>query len=317
MSTQDVGGASEMSGVHPVHPFYWSMRRELWEHRSIYLAPLAVALVVLLSALVHTLRIPEGAIPFHRLTEVSPTYLRFASISLYSVVSGILAATAALVGWFYCLDALHGERRERSVLFFRSLPVSDATTVLSKAIVGIGLVPLIALVIGAALYFVLLSIASIVLAANGVSAALLLGHTGFGETLVIHLYLAVAAILWSSPLFAWAIFVSSWARRATLLWALLPPAALGLAEVLAFRTHHVWDMLGERFSGGLRYAFTESAGAFDRQEFRLEPEHFPDSLLTLLDPLRFLSQPGLWLGLLVAAGLIVASIWMRRYRESL
>jgi ABC-2 type transport system permease protein len=118
-------------------------------------------------------------------------------------------------------------------------------------------------------------------------------------------------------LYAWAIFVSSWVRRATFLWALLPPAAIGLAEGLAFNTQHFTTMIGKRLSGGLEHAFAESAHALDREEFRLEPENFPDSLFSLLDPTRFLSQPGLWIGLAVAAAFIAASIWMRRYREPL
>ena len=49
--------------------------------------------------------------------------------------------TAFLVGVFYCLDALHGERRDRSILFWKSLPVSDLTTVLAKASVPCRVLP--------------------------------------------------------------------------------------------------------------------------------------------------------------------------------
>jgi ABC-2 type transport system permease protein len=138
-----------------------------------------------------------------------------------------------------------------------------------------------------------------------------------GESIAVHVYTATAVILWCAPLYAWAIFVSSWVRRATFLWALLPPAAISLAEGLAFGTQHFSTMISQRFSGGLEYAFVASARGFDKGEFKLEPENFPDSLLSLLDPVRFVSQPGLWIGLIIAAGFIAASIWMRRYREPL
>jgi ABC-2 type transport system permease protein len=135
--------------------------------------------------------------------------------------------------------------------------------------------------------------------------------------LLVHVYAALAAILWCAPLYAWAIFVSSWVRRATFLWALLPPAAIALVEGLAFGTQHFMTMMGQRFSGGLQYAFVESAGQFEDDDFMKNPDNFPDSLLSLLDPARFFSQPGLWIGLAVAAAFIAASIWMRRYREPL
>jgi ABC-2 type transport system permease protein len=300
-----------------IRPFYWSLRRELWENRSIYIAPIAVALVVLVSALINIFQIPDGAVPFQRLQEISPQYLRIAGISLYGIVSAILAITAGIVGWFYCLDALYSERRERSVLFWKSLPISDTTTVLSKVLIGMGIVPLIALAVGIALYLLLLVIASIVLMANGVNGTLLLANSGMGEALVVHVYAAIAAILWCAPLYAWAIFVSSWVRRATFLWALLPPAAISLAEGLAFGTQHFVTMMSKRFSGGLEYAFVQSAEQFENDDFMKNPDNFPDSLLSLLDPARFVSQPGLWIGLVVAAAFIAASIWMRRYREPL
>jgi ABC-2 type transport system permease protein len=300
-----------------VRPFYWSLKREVWENRSIYIAPIAVAAIMFVSALINLVSIPDGTIPFHRLLEVSPHYFRIASISLYSVIVVILGITAGIVGWFYCLDALYGERRERSVLFWKSLPVSDTTAVLSKVLTGMVVVPLIALVVGIALYLVLMLLASIVLMANGVNGALLFANSAFGELLVVNVYVATVAILWSAPLYAWAMFVSSWVRRATFLWALLPPAAIGLAEGLAFNTQRFTAMIGKRLSGGIEYAFVESAHAIDTKEFRLQPENFPDSLLSLLDPARFLSQPGLWIGLVIAAAFIAASIWMRRYREPL
>jgi ABC-2 type transport system permease protein len=300
-----------------IRPFYWSLRREVWENRSIYIAPIAVALLVLVSAIINVMRIPDGAVPFHQLLEVSPQYLRFAGIGLYGMVAAILGITAGIVGWFYCLDALHSERRERSVLFWKSLPISDSTTVLSKVAIGMIIVPLVALVIGLALYVLLLVVGTVVLMTNGVSGTSLLANTGIEETLVVHLYAATAAILWSAPLYAWAIFVGSWVRRATFLWALLPPAAIALAEALAFGTQHFSTMMGKRLSGGLEYAFIVSANKVEDGDFFDNPERFPDSLLSLLDPGRFLSQPGLWIGLGVATVFVAASIWMRRHREPL
>jgi ABC-2 type transport system permease protein len=303
--------------VARVRPFYWSLRRELWENRSIYIAPAAVALLVLFSVLVGLLRVPQDAVPFQRLLEVPPSALRLAGLSLYGAISGVLGVTAGIVGWFYCLDALSGERRDRSILFWRSLPVSDTTTVLSKVLIGMIVVPLVALIVGIALFIVLLLISSIVLAANDVSGTLLIKNGAFGEALVVHIYAATCAILWCAPLYAWAIFVSSWARRATFLWALMPPAAIMLFEGLAFGTQKFMAIVSTRLSGGLRYAFVEDMQTFNGDEFRLEADQLPESILSLVDPARFFSQPSLWIGLAIATAFIAASIWMRRYREPL
>jgi ABC-2 type transport system permease protein len=300
-----------------VRPFYWSVRRELWENRSIYIAPAAVALIILFSAIVALLRLPHDVEPFSRLLNVPPHQLRFAGVVMYGVISGILAVNAGVVGWFYCLDALSGERRDRSILFWRSLPVSDLTTVLSKVLVGMAIVPLVSLIVGLALYLVLLLISSIVLMVNGANGTLLLANAPLGELLLTHIYAATATILWCAPLYAWAIFVSSWARRATFLWALMVPAAIGLAEGLAFGTKHFITMIGTRVSGGLEHAFVASMQSIDDKNLKVDMDRLPESLLSILDPVRFLSQPSLWIGLLVAVALIAAAIWMRRYREPL
>lgn len=310
-------GATSASLAATVRPFYWSLRRELWENRSIYIAPVAVAAIVLLASLVNYFTHSGAAIPFQEIVKIPEQYLRFAGMALYGVTAVVMAVTAGIVGWFYCLDALSSERRERSVLFWKSLPVSDTTTVLSKVVVGMGVIPLVAFIVGLALYVTMSLLAIVIAAANGANGLPLFANSGFGEALVLHFYVAIVAILWSAPLYAWAIFVSSWVRRAAFLWALLPPAGVALAEGLAFGTNYFAEMVGKRVSGGIRYAFVDMGGDFDGKHFKFDSGNIPESLLTFTDPARFFSQPGLWIGLIVAAGFIAAAIWMRRYREPL
>src|SRR6266550_9633250 len=102
---------------------YWSVRRELWENRSIYLAPLAVAAVALFAFSLSSIAgIWEKPL---RLNPAQPQVP-------YDLAAGLMMLTGIVVSVFYCLDALHGERRDRSLLFWKSLPVSDLTTVLAK-----------------------------------------------------------------------------------------------------------------------------------------------------------------------------------------
>ena len=61
----------------------------------------------------------------------------------YDIAAMMIMFTVFIVGIFYCLDALHGERRDRSILFWKSLPVSDLTTVLSKVFVPLVILPVL------------------------------------------------------------------------------------------------------------------------------------------------------------------------------
>lgn len=303
-----------------VRPFYWSIRREIWENRSIYIAPIAIALVVLIGSMLSYWTHADTAGSMRGLRAfagVPPQGLRVAGIGLYLMTGLIMALTAIIVGWFYCLDALYSERRERSILFWKSLPVSDTTAVLSKTLVGLCAIPLVALVIGVALFFVMLALASIVMALHDANGFALLANSGFGEAFVMHLYIVTAAILWSAPMYAWAIFVGSWAPRAPFLWALLPPVGIALAERVAFGTEYFVTIAGRRISGVLQYTFVEMENGFDGKHIKFDSEHLDGALLALADPARFLSQPALWIGLIVAAGFVAASIYMRRYREPL
>ncbi len=114
---------------------YWSVMRELWESRSIYVAPLAVAALTLVGHLIATIG---------RAMSVTNLAQRGAILEQhYSFAEFAIMGTTFVVAVFYCLDALHGERRDRSILFWKSLPVSDLTTVLSKAAIPLVVLPLV------------------------------------------------------------------------------------------------------------------------------------------------------------------------------
>ena len=154
---------------------YWSIRRELWENRSIYLAPLAVAAVALFGFSLSSIAgIWEKPL---RLNPAQPQ-------APFDMAAGLMMLTGIVVSVFYCLDALHGERRDRSILFWKSLPVSDATTVLAKASIPLVILPLLTFAITVALQWLMLLMSSAVLLASGLSVTalwtnLLLPAAGF------------------------------------------------------------------------------------------------------------------------------------------
>src|SRR5438093_9862493 len=148
----------------PMRPFYWSVRRELWENRSIYVAPLIVAIVVLFGFLVSTIGLPERR---RAVLLLDPTKARAAIEAPYDMAAIMLILTAFIVGVFYCLDALYGERRDRSILFWKSLPVSDLTTLLSKATIPLVALPLVTFAIVVATQLVILLWRGILLIIHG------------------------------------------------------------------------------------------------------------------------------------------------------
>src|SRR6058998_1661992 len=184
--------------VSEARPLYWSVRRELWENRSIYLAPLAVASFVQFGFMISTIGMPARR---RAVLMLDPAQQRATIGMPYDVAATMLIVTAMIVGAFYCLDALHGERRDRSILFWKSLPVSDLTTVLSKASIPLVVVPLLTFAITAAMHWLMLLISSAVLLGSGLSVAALWRQLPLFQMWLLLLYhLLTAHALWPAPI---------------------------------------------------------------------------------------------------------------------
>ena len=214
----------------------------------------------------------------------------------------MLIFTVFIVGVFYCLDALYGERRDRSTLFWKSLPVSDLTTVLSKVSIPLVILPLVTFVIIVATHFVMLLWSSVVLLTSGLAGTTWTRFNILEQSLIL-LYSLIALALWHAPIYGWLLLISGWARRATFLWAVLPLLAITIFETITFHTTHFIRMLGNRLTG------------FAAEAFDFQGQHNPDiHSLSQLTPGRYLSTPDLWIGLAVAAAFIFAAVRLRRYR---
>ncbi len=268
---------------------YWSMRRELWEYRSIYIAPLAVAAVSLLGFLI-------------ALT-VSPAHRHEPLEMPYELAAGLIMGTASVLGVFYSLDALYGERRDRSILFWKSLPVSDLTTVLSKFAIPLIILPLLSFAIALVTQFIMLLLSSAVLLGSGLSAGTLGARMSFFHMSLMLLYhILTVHGLWYAPIYGWLLLVSAWAPRAPFMWAFLPPFVIWGVEKIAFRTSHFLAFLQYRLTG------PEPSSTTARSGNMME-------MISALTPAQFFSTPGLWVGLAVAAIFLAAAVRLRRYRE--
>ena len=272
--------------IAPTRPMYWSIRREIWENRSIYAAPVVSASIMLFGFFVSLFTLP------HRMSAAMAAgagKLHDAIEMPYDMTAGLILITAFLVGVFYCLDALYGERRDRSILFWKSLPVSDRTTVLAKAAVPLVVLPLFSYALILITQLIILIVNTIILLGSPAQLAALYLHLKFFQLSAALFYAVIAIALWHAPVYCWLLLVSAWAKRATFLWAVMPFLAIGVFTKIAFGSASFFTFLGNRLAGWFGKAFlVPQKGAP-----HLEP-------LASLTPGTFLSTPGLWLGFIFA-----------------
>lgn len=295
-AARELQGASAEIGAWP--RFWWSLRRELWESRSIYLAPLAVAALIVLGALLGAFQLADR---MRAAAALARGARHEAIVQPYLFASLLLMAATFVVAAFYCLDALQSERRDRSILFWKSLPVSDLTTVLAKTSIPLAVLPLLTVALTFVVHVVMLLVGSAALAASG-HVATLWSEVDLPRMTVMVLYHMVTVhALWYAPIYAWLLLVSAWANRVPWLWATLPLLAIGTVERIAFGGNYFALFIAARFAG-----VQESSDV-------TTPGSMIDPLMRMM-PGRFLASPGLWIGLAVAAAFLYAAIRLRRSR---
>ncbi|MCH9829133.1 MAG: ABC transporter permease [Gammaproteobacteria bacterium] len=281
---------------------YWSIRRELWENRSLVFGPMIAAAVVLLGFGLGSMQLAAG---MRELAMLDSLQQQAWINKPYRMAAIPLIFTTVLIGFFYCLDALYGERRDRSILFWKSMPVSNLITVLSKASIPFVVLPLIGFATVLCTQLIMLLTSTAILLANSLGIASLWTQLALPQMTLTLIYGLFTLALWHAPIYGWLLLVSACVRRSAFLWAVLPPLGLVVLERIAFGSSQVFDLLKDRLVGFYPHAFAVNdvggQTVIDR--------------LSLLQPLSFLSSPGLWAGLIVAAACLAAAVYLRRYRE--
>jgi ABC-2 type transport system permease protein len=306
----------------------WLVRREVWENRSLWIAPLVIAGVILVTAAFGGIHVGNGdefsmgwnsdsgidlseedrqnirsAIATAPLDKKQMVYAitlaTFTAVQLFSMV---------IVLFFYLLDSLLAERKDRSILFWKSLPVSDTEVVLSKLLTAAVVAPL----------FVLL-VSSVLQVLFAVVWSVRFNDTGLGEMLMAwdgevwltlqgsFLMVIITSILWYLPLLAYLLLVSVWARRNAFLWAVLPPLAVLTIENMILGSNHFGDFLGRRL-----------IGVFELVESSIGSVH-GSGMIKVGEVFQAVSgvfaSYETWLGVLAAAAMIFATIRIRRFRD--
>lgn len=312
--------------------YAWLVRREIWEHRIIIWGPAYLAALIVVSSLAsflnghHMVMDIDGVDVVGELHGPQAANAPACVAAVLTLMTLGFLALANLLQFYYSADALYTERAQRSILFWKSLPVSDRDTVLSKLLIAVVLMPLVALVAAVATELALSVVLAIQFNAPVVTQTLF-APAVWWHSIRLSLYAATTASLWFLPVVAWLLLVSAAlpvARgmrlgRSPLLAAILLPLALVVAERLAFGTRHIAQLIGARisFSGWLDTAFHDPHDLVADLNAGLTQSHPLGPLVSdLMAPVQFATSPSVVAGL-VAAGLMVAgAVHFRRRSES-
>jgi ABC-2 type transport system permease protein len=302
--------AASPAGVGTGRTLLMLVRREFWEHRALWMAPLGVAVLLALCAIPARVNVhlgdPDGGLS---------RYFDQQRVALFTIVqwglSVPLYAVMIILVSFYLLDCLYAERKDRSILFWKSMPVSDGFTVASKLLVALVIVPLGVFALALAAHLLFSGIWAARVALGNAPPVMSWDTLAWAKLEIAMLLGLVLAVLWYAPLAAYLLLVSAWARRNAFLWAALPPVLAPLLERLAFGTRFVGHLINYRF-GGIWHTLALGHERILTHDVRLH------SLGALLGELNFrgaFTDIDLWLGLAVTAALVFAAARIRRYRD--
>jgi len=292
------------------------VRREYWENRSLWITPLVIAGVLLVIAAFGGVHVGDhGNWSFgSRDDDGEIGRLLAAGLSQRQLIYGMTMAVftsiqlfvLGIVVFFYLLDSLLAERKDRSILFWKSLPISDSQIVGSKLITALVATPIIVLLVSAVTQLVFGLVWWLRFHGTPLGMALMPFDASVWLQVQVAMWaLAFATILWYLPIAGYLLLVSVWSRKNAFLWAVLPPIAVLLIEKLIIGSNHFAEFLGRRFGG-----------VFDLLKLDQHGDDAPSSLGGFLSAVgHVFTSYETWLGVVVAAVFAVAVVRFRRYRD--
>ena len=300
----------------------WLVRREVWEHRSLWIAPTVMAGVLLLLAALGGVHFGDGS-HFSFGTSDGPDFSSMAPEERRNVMSAMgpqkdfapviggvyFGLTVAMLGvlgivvFFYLLDCLLAERRDRSILFWKSMPVSDGEVVTSKALTALVAAPLFALLLSAVLLVLFAGVMSLRFSEIPVSPW---NGSMWLQVQAVMLMIVPMVVIWYLPIAGYLLVVSVWAHKNAFLWAVLPWIALLIIEAIITRTSHAAHFLAERFGGFARLV----GGNLDVD---IKDGNFVGEAAQAIG--RVFGDYHIWVGAIAGVALIYAAVRIRRYRD--
>ena len=290
----------------------WLVRREFWENRAIWLIPAVFGGLLILASLFGGYQVLGAA-------DISTVRMVVEAGALDGMI--FIAVTFFVVMWiystWYLLDCLYADRKDRSILFWKSMPISDTVTVLCKLGTALVVIPL--------LYFALADLTTLMMAfIISVRASSYIGSSLWRGDLwlqiqALWLYMIATTAVWYLPVAGWLLVVSAWAKRAVMLWSILPPLALIIAERVFLGSHVIAGGLAARLGGYLAHAFQYAPGAGNwvTTQIGRDTINTPVSVLHFFNADGFFASPATWIGAAVGIALIVCAIQLRTRRTEI
>ena len=318
--------------------FYTLLRREYWENRgSFAITPIAIGcffIVVLIFALFASESFMDNAYPeVGNLSTVKINGLNISGFDLFASMtkefasvpleqrinvwtiafyglSTLFMVVLVFVSVFYLLGALYDDRRDRSILFWKSLPVSDLMTVTSKITVVLFVLPVLFVVSIFLTYFAIMLIASIVALISGGSVWTTIWQPAPFVTVPLKLLHAhIIHTLWAAPIIGWLLFVSSWTKRKPIFVATIPLAVISLLEMYYNRSTYFATNVWERVLGWMtpiEFTSGRHLGSGNMLDEHWNAYGQASSLLGTTE---------MWIGLLIGGAFFAAAVIVRRYRD--
>ena len=295
------------------------LKREVWEHRSIYVTPVAIASIVTLGTLAMLMFAggfaKELDIAIFGATNIAGDAERKVALTGFFIGTSWLFLFAAMVlTVFYTLDSLYAERKDKSILFWRSLPITDAEAVIAKLLTAVIVIPLFTAGAIIVTHLVNLLVTSVWVSIKGGDA----GHLIWGSVPLLDNWVAgtivvLATAVWMSPFIGWFLFVSAFTKRSPLLMAFMPLVLIPLLEVIFLRSSVFAEAVFAR--GGMIPLFRgiDMGTFFDEDNLRISEDLV--GLLPYIDLSKFLTSLPMWSGIIVCGLFVTAAIYVRRYRD--
>jgi ABC-2 type transport system permease protein len=313
------------------------MKREYWEHRGgFFWAPiwastvlLTLVMIGMFAAVWHTSGRANGEIhvgvPLKKLLSKIPAEeMSKLGMGIDAGLAGfwlVLQIVLFFVLFFYLIGALYDDRRDRSILFWKSLPISDSQTVLSKVLMAAFVAPLLAWAIAVALNLGVLLLATAFVGLNGVNPMTMLWGPAEPLALWTKMLLVVPVnAIWALPAIGWLLLVSSFAKSKPFLWAVALPIAVGVViaifeflETIGVPDSWYWQHVAGRILLSLvpgSWMWTADEQLISRFDKNGPVEILDADLIGSV-----LMSPSMWIGAVAGVAMIAGSVWFRRQRE--
>jgi len=311
--------------MNAFRPYWMLVKREVWEHKSFWIVPIVVACIAVLVNLYAAgsliVAVHQGVLSISNLNITSESDARTGLHTVMLMLFGFFNIVMLFTVWFYLMDSLYADRKDRSVLFWKSMPISDTSTVLSKLFTGMVTAP--------ALMLVMVVITEIVVGIIFIIAAATVGinllHVAFypGTIILTWGVMAFALIqqsLWLLPYWGWFLLCSAWAKKVVLAWVALIPLGAMLIELVVFRTHYLSEAIIGHIGRGVKVV-----GGFviNGQHAELTEMHggifgpAGDQVYSFGLVAHMFALPEMWIGVGIGSIFILGAIWLRRNRSEI